>query len=190
MTNLDDTRDRTRQRVLDAAVEELLVTSVGSFTMDKVAVRAGVGVEAIMRIWPNTPELFAAAMRSWADRHIPIPDTGTLAGDLLGFARSYSATVNSAVGRRLLDALIVKRTDWELSDSRSTFLQGRESRIGVIIARAIRRGDCPAGTDPTLTIDLLGIGLCLPVLIYDQPITDEHCRYVVATLLHGIAGKH
>ena len=185
-----DTLDHaTRQWVLDAAVEELTVTGVGAFTLDGVAARTGIDAGAIQQVWPNTPALFAAAMRMFGDRHIPIPDTGTLAGDLLQYARAYAETVNSSTGRRMLDAMIVRRKDWDLTESRTTFLTGRESRIGVIVRRGVDRGQCPPDTDPALTIDMLGIGLCLPVLYYDRPITDDHCQYVVATLLNGINGN-
>jgi AcrR family transcriptional regulator len=183
---LDDT---TRQRVLDAAVEVLLATSVGAFTVEAVAARSGVDLQIIRQVWPNAAQLLTAALRAFGDRHIPIPDTGTLAGDLLAFARSYVAMVNSDIGRRMLDTIIVKRTDWELTDSRAVFLAGRQTRIGVIIQRGIERGECPPETDPTLTMDMLGIGLCLPPLYYDQPVSDEHCQYIVDTLLYGIAHR-
>lgn len=185
----DNLEPVTKQRVLDAALDEFLVTGVGGFTLDGVAARSGVDKHAIRQVWPNTPALFTAALRMFGDRHMPIPDTGTLGGDLLEYARSYARTVNSSTGRRMLDAIIVKRKDWDLTESRATFLTGRESRIGVIVQRGIERGECPPDTDPALTIDMLGIGLCIPVLFYDSPVTDEHCRYVVATLLHGITGE-
>lgn len=189
MTTSRENLDHPTQRVLDAALDELLVTGVGGFTLDGVAARAGVDGDFVRGVWPNTASLFTAAMRMYGDRHLPIPDTGTLAGDLLEFARTYAATVNSSSGRRMLDAVIIKRTDWDLTDSREMFLQGRQSRISVIVRRGVERGQCPPDTDPTLTIDLLAIGLCLPVLFYDRPISDEHCQFVVDTLLHGITGK-
>ena len=189
MTNTGKTVDATRQLVLEAAVDELSTGSVGSFTMERVAARAGVDVGTVRQMWPNTPELFTEVMKFYGDRHIPIPDTGTLHGDLLAYARSYAASVNTTTGRRLLDAVIVKRADWDLTDSRATFLAGRASRIAVIVERGIQRGECPADTDPALTIDMLGTGICLPVLYYDQPVSDEHCQYVVRTLLTGITGE-
>ena len=189
MTVGGDNVDHPAQRVLDAALEEFLATGVGGFTLDGVAARAGVDGHVVRGLWPNTAGLFTAAMKMFGDRYLLIPDTGTLAGDLLQFARSYAETVNSSTGRRMLDALIIKRTDWDLTESRETFLQGRQSRIGVIIRRAVERNQCPPNTDATMTIDLLAIGLCLPVLYYDRPITDEHCQFVVDTLLHGIIGK-
>lgn len=177
------------KRILDAALAELAVKRIGAFTLDGVAARMGVNPQVIKQIWPNTPELLSAALAAFAQHNIPIPDTGTLRGDLLGWARSYAETLNTPVGRRVLDAVMVNVGDWELDGSRAVFLDGRLSRFAPVFERAVARGECPPDTDPTLTIDVLGIGLCLPVLYYDRPVTDEHCVYVVDTLLHGILGK-
>lgn len=191
MTNLDETlEDTMRRRVFKAGVEQLSVTSIGSFTLDAVATRAGVGLNQIKQVWPSAPDLFSAMLEDFAERHMPVPDTGTFRGDLLEYAHSYAAMVNTPNGRRMLDALIVKPRDWDLTDSRSVFLEYRLRRIGPIVLRAIERGECPSDTDPARTIDMLALGLCLPVLLYDKPITEEHCHYVVRTLLDGIAGKH
>ncbi len=177
------------ERILDAALAELAVRRIGSFTLDGVAARMGVKPQVIKEIWPNTPELLSAALRAFAERNVPIPDTGSLREDLLGFARAYAATLATPVGRRVLDALIVKPGDWELDGSRAVFLDVRISRFAPVFERAIARGECPPETDPALSIDMVGIGLCLPVLYYDKPISDEHCVYVVDTLLNGILGK-
>lgn len=176
-----------RQRILDATLAELTVKRIASLTLQGVAVRAGVDEQTIRQMWPNAPELVSAALWEFGEQHMPIPDSGTLRGDLLGFARSYAKTANSPIGRRVLNAVIVKPEDWELTGARAVFLEGRVGRFDAIVHRGIARGECPPGTDPVLTIDLLAIGLLLPVLYYDKPITDEHCVHVVETLLHGIA---
>lgn len=189
MTDTGDGLDDTMRRiVLNAAARELATSDVGSFNLEGVAARSGVDVRLIKQTWASTPELFTDMLDTFARRHLPVPDTGTFRGDLLAYSRSYATTVNTPVGRRMLDALIVKPEDWDLTGSRAAFLKARVHRIGVMVERAVARGECPADTDPALTIDLLGIGLCLPVLMYDQPISEEHCRYVVDTLLNGIAG--
>ena len=179
----------TREYVLDAALAELAVKRISSFTLDGVAARMGLPAQVIQQMWPSTPELLSATLRVFAQRNIPIPDTGSLRGDLLGFARSYAVTVNSPVGRRVLDAVIVKPGDWELDGSRAVFLDNRISRFATVFERAVARGECPPGVDAALAIDMLGISLCLPVLYYDKPVTEEHCVFVVDTLLHGITTK-
>ena len=178
--------DQTKEMVLYAAVAELAAQNVGAFNLEGVAARAGIDVLTVKQLWANTPELFTAALIAFGERYMPIPDTGTLRGDLLAYAKSYAIAENSPIGRRLLDALIVKPKDWDVNGSRETFLDGRNDRNTVMIRRGIERGECGADTDPVLLIDMLGACLCTPVLYYDLPVTDEHCEYVVDLILNGI----
>lgn len=178
-----------RNAVLDAAIRELAGKKISSFTLEGVAARAGVPLADVKDIWANTPDLLAASLRAYGERKLPIPDTGTLRGDLLAFAKSYAAAVNTLEGRRVLDSLIVRPTDWEMPGPRTTFMESRVSRIGVIIARAVERNECAPDTDAARFIDQLGLGLCLPVLWYDRPVTDEDCEYVVDLLLKGLTPR-
>ena len=41
--------------------------------------------------------------------------------------------------------------------------------------------------DTGRTIDTLTLSVCLPVLIYDRPITPDDCEYAVRLVLRGIS---
>lgn len=181
--------EQVRDAVLEAAVRELAGRKLAGFTLDGVADRAGLPVHVVRDLWPNAPDLLAATLRAYGERNFPVPDTGSLRGDLLAYSRAFAATLNTPEGRRLLDSLIVRPTDWEMPGPRSNFMESRVSRIGVIISRAIERDECPPGTDPARLIDHLGMGICLPVLWYDRAVTDEDCEYVVDLLLNGITPR-
>src|ERR1700684_675894 len=82
---------RTRRRgaaleaaLLDAAGAELQDTGYQAMTMEAVADRAGTSRAVLYRRWPKRAELAVAALR----RHQPllsgpIPDTGSLRGDVV-----------------------------------------------------------------------------------------------------------
>ena len=175
-----------RQRVLDAALAELATTNAGSFTMAAVASRAGLEVQVVKDMWPNTPELISAALMAFAGRNMPVPDTGSLREDLMGYSKAFAVAVNSPTGRRLLDAVIATPKDWDVSGWRYSFFLARRQRVAPLFQRAIERGDCPPDIDPARIIDLLTAGLCIPLQFYDRPITDEDCEAVVDVLLNGI----
>lgn len=179
--------DRLRHVILDAAVAELAGKKVSNFTLEGVATRADISARTVKAIWPNTPELLAAALRAYGERKLPIPDTGTLRGDLFAFARSCAAALNTPEGRRVLDSLMVRPTDWEMPGPRATLMEARASRIGAIITRAVERQECTPDVDVPRFIDQLIIGLSLPLLWYDRMVTDEDCEYIVDLLLNGIA---
>lgn len=186
MTEIDLPGDTVLQRVIDAALVELTTKPIAVFTLDGAASRAGVDVRAIRQVWPNTPMLFTAALDQFFDRHAPIPDTGTLSGDLLAYARSYGALINSALGQRILNALMVTPQNWDLTDSRATYLLDRQVKVSVFVKRACERGECVIATAPERLIDLLCAGLAYVVLAYGRAVTDDDCEFVVNTVLNGI----
>ena len=184
--NVESSDAATRQRVLDAALAELATTNAGSFTMAAVAQRAALEVQVVKDMFANTPELISAALMAYAGRTMPVPDTGSLREDLVGYAKGFASAVNSPTGRRLLDAVIATPKDWDVSGWRSAFFEARRQRVAPLLQRAIERGDCPPDIDPVRIIDVLTAGLCSPLQFYDRPITGEDCEAVVDLLLNGI----
>ena len=72
--------------LLDAAWDELIERGYENFTLDSVAARAHTSRPVIARRWSDRRELVIAAVRYWAEHNrLPIPDTGSLRGDLLAY---------------------------------------------------------------------------------------------------------
>lgn len=177
-----------REYILSAALDELKVGNAATFSLHKVATRAGVAARTVQQVWPNTPELFAATVTSFTSQHLAdFPDTGTLYGDLLRYAMSCADIVNTPTGRRLVDSLIVRPNDWNLAGSREAFFASWHSGAVEIIERGIERGECAPATDPRRTIDTLTLTVCMPVLIYDRPVTADDCEYAVQMVFRGIS---
>lgn len=188
MTDVDDAPEMDlRQRILAAALTELAaVKDVEDFDVDGVAGRAGVDDVTIKQFWPNTPALFTATLMAWGDENIPIPDTGTLRGDLLEYSLSFARATNTPMGRLILGVVVVSPKDWDTYESRKVFRQARPNRMTVMVERAIGRGECAAGTDAAFVVELLASALCTPVLYNGTPISDEFCLQVVDLFLSGI----
>ena len=187
MATIDGDRPKVdHQHVLNAAIAELAGTNAGVVTMVAVAKRAGVAVQDIKRTWANTPELLTAALMSYGQRSLPFPDTGSLRGDLLGYSKSFADEMNSPDGRRLLDALLVTPKDWDMGGWRSAFIAARRDRLSAALRPAVDRGELRPDVDPVGVVDLLLAGLRVPLQLYDRPITDADCEFVVDTLLSGI----
>lgn len=182
-----DVDDIERQRILDEALAELIGTkTVDDFTLEGVAARAGVEAVVVKQFWANTPALFTATLLAWGDRNIPIPDTGTLRGDLTQYSRSYAAATNSPTGLKLLNRVVISPKDWDSYGSLPEFRRARPARMSVMVQRAIERGECADDVDPDMVVEVLASALCMPILFYGQPITDEFCAQVVDVFLDGI----
>lgn len=154
--------------------------------MKAVAKRAGVDVEVIRGLWANTPALLTEALLSYARQHIRVPDTGTLRSDMLGYAKAYAASLNSPIGRRLIDAVVATPKDWDVTGWRSEFFEARAATISKMMRRAVDRGELRPDVDAVRVIDLLAGGLFLSLQFYDRPVTDEDCEFFVDTILTGI----
>jgi len=77
--------------LLTAAWEELIESGYENLTLDSVAARARTSRPVIARRWGDRRDLVIAAVRHWAEHnHLPIPDTGSLRGDLLAYLQEKS----------------------------------------------------------------------------------------------------
>ncbi|MFC9643382.1 TetR/AcrR family transcriptional regulator [Streptomyces mirabilis] len=90
--------------LLTAAWDELMDSGYEKLTMEAVAERAQTSRPVIARRWGSRQELFTAAVLHWIDHNRPpVPDTGTLRGDLLASLASKSdrrAEIRAVFGAR------------------------------------------------------------------------------------------
>lgn len=102
---------RTRRRgaaldeaILQAAADELTESGYAGLTMDKVAHRAGTNKNALYRRWPNRLTLGIAAYRQLTTT-VPLPDTGSLRGDVLELLRGANRHWSSPIGAILRELM-------------------------------------------------------------------------------------
>jgi AcrR family transcriptional regulator len=142
----------------------------GGFTVADVARRAQVNPTSIYRRWGSLEAIVLDVEASRLTEISPLPDTGTLRGDLLTYARTAAADIAQPGRLAFLQALIGAR---DLSDEqRSAPLLARAAQFQSMLDRARDRGE-PAH-DPTAIVDcilapiylrfLLGLGIDEPDL--------------------------
>jgi AcrR family transcriptional regulator len=82
--------------LLEAAWDELVEVGFGKLTMESVAARARTGVAVLYRRWPRKDDLVLAALRHYGEmRPVPVPDTGSLRGDMLELLNAVNDGRNS-----------------------------------------------------------------------------------------------
>ena len=158
-----------------AATEELL-TDVGydELTVDEVARRAGVHKTTVYRRWPTKPELIADAVREQSAEAVPIPDTGSLRGDLRQLARDVAHNIGTERGsRRARTIVAAAASSAELTSRVNEFWVHRLQMCAPIVERAVARGELPADSDPDLIIETLVGPIWLRLLVTGEPIDDE-----------------
>ena len=147
---------RADRDILVAARELLGEVGFEQLTVTDVAARAGVGRPTVYRRYPTKEALVAAAVEELrADA--PVPDTGTLRGDLRAELLPRASAVGDPLVLQLLAALLVSNARG--SDFAGVYwrgaVEGRRAAFAMILQRAIARGELDGDADPDLLTDVI-----------------------------------
>lgn len=162
--DLEDESGSSRRRrgqeledaLLDAAWDELSEGGYGTLTFEAVAARAGTSRPVINRRWKTRAELVVAAVRHNSEKsRFPVPDTGTLRGDVI-------ALLEQANDRRVQTATVIpaqlgayfKETGTALVDLRADMLGTQVPAMDIIVRRAMQRGEIPTSELPARVVSL------------------------------------
>ena len=179
--------ERIREIVLQAAFDELVDRGIDRFHVDRVAKRAGVGADVILTLWVDRRILLMDAVLSSSESVIPIPDTGTLRGDLsLAFEAAVSIA-STREGRRQLYSMLPRGRDFDPTEVQRDFWDNRLIAWAVTFRRAQQRGELRAGVDPFAATRMLAAAINFDVLFADNPISTEYVEQVLDIFLHGVA---
>lgn len=134
--------ETARRAVLSATLSLAGEEGAAGLHMEAIAKRAGVSKETLYRWWRSKTEVVLEALAERSQRAIPLPDTGSLGGDLRAFLR---ATVDAAdpTTVRLLRALAAEAAaDQHVAQViRDRFLVTRRAALGELLERAVDRGE-------------------------------------------------
>ena len=159
---------RVRAAILEAAAELLREPDWSRITLAKIAERAGVNPTTVYRRWGSLENLIGALADATVSDRSPLPDTGTLAGDI----RAHSVTlVNDLTGenrRFLLRALIIAGDDTGGDRSGQRAMLDRTGGVVAMFDRAVARGEPSPGFVSyweAVVAPLYGYALMVPGLV-------------------------
>ncbi|MEW2359458.1 TetR/AcrR family transcriptional regulator [Spirillospora sp. NPDC029432] len=137
---------RVRAQVLDAVRAELGEHGYDGLTMDAVAARAGVHRATVYRRWGDVGGLLADVLDAAGDDGWRPPDTASLEGDLTALNQEIQDAM--AAEPPVMAALIAASFRSEKAAAAQRRLwEDRYARCEIVVARAVRRGELPPGTD-------------------------------------------
>jgi AcrR family transcriptional regulator len=182
-------RSEEAKRAILSTTEQLL-EEVGfdALTMEDVAQMAGVGKATIYRRWPTKGLLAFEAFEEEFLAKQPLPDTGTLRGDLLAALRAWIQTVNMTVAGRTLAGLIAEvQRDPALGDAwRDRFVRPVRDQYRILVARGTERGELSPLADPEVILDLVFGSAYHRLLQSHLPLDDHFAQAVVETIISGV----
>jgi len=178
---------RVKAAVLAAVSDLLAEVGYERLTFEAVATRAGVHKTTVYRRWPTKAELVLDSARTSSAQNIPIPDTGTLHGDLQQLARGVVANLGTETrARTTLSIVAAAAASTEVMESMRTFWAERLSLTSPIIERAIARGELPPSADANLIVECLVGPIWIRLLLTGETI-DSDLADRAAALVSGLA---
>jgi AcrR family transcriptional regulator len=167
--------------VLDAAWEQLTAEGYEHFTFDTVAARAGTSKPVLYRRWKTREELLRATIGQRSRTSPPpVPDTGSLRGDLLALLAAANSLRSPMAA--LLSSMLgsyFNQTGPAPAELREVFMSGRVNAVERIVNRAVSRGEIdPARLTPrivNLPFDLFRNEMIMTL----KPVPDHVLRQIV-----------
>jgi AcrR family transcriptional regulator len=139
---------------LNAAAEILVEEGFSHLTMERVAERASVSRSALYRRWSNKIDLAVDAISLFADTHIPLPDTGCLRDDVVGYLRGFVRTRRTHVETYTALSAVLEANPELGERCRNVILASFTASFRIIVDRAIECGQLPTDTDADLYADV------------------------------------
>ncbi|MEN3317894.1 MAG: hypothetical protein V7643_1295 [Mycobacterium sp.] len=149
---------RVTDAIIDAALAELADNGFRGMAIDAVARRAGVGKSALYRRWRSKVEMTADALRALSVTAEPVPDTGSLNGDVRALLNEVRDWLSEPRIRHIYpDLLAEAQRNPVLAEALMDYVgEPRRQRAQTVLDRAAGRGELSVAADNDLVLDALG----------------------------------
>jgi len=157
-------------------------TGISGLTVEAIAARAGVGKATIYRRWPSKLPLVVNAIKTLPE--LPVPNTGTLRGDLREIVRNLAGILQSSPLGRVLPHLIAEGGwDPQLDEAIGHYVSVRRVPLVEVVRRAVERGQVSTAADPEALADLLAGPIVNRLFFSRRPIQGKFLDLVVRAVL-------
>lgn len=159
---------RSKQAVIEAALELLSERGVTATTVEAISERSGVAKTTIYRHWPGKPEVVLDAIRTLISPPDD-PDTGSLRQDLYILTEGLARALGESRMAALIPSLIAAaERDAAFAALHRNFVAAQHQVVRDVCLRGVGRGELPAGTD----VDEVVVLLAGP-LFYRRSVTHD-----------------
>lgn len=150
-------REDVTEAIRAAVFEELAAVGYARMSIEGIARRAGVGKTAVYRRWRSKLHLVLDLVSAVAVQGLPLPDTGSLEGDLrLLYEVTSRALRHPVAGQIIPDLQAEAARNPEIAEAMQKALrEGQQSVTTGIVAAAVARGEVREGVDEDLALDLI-----------------------------------
>ncbi|MEV6410218.1 TetR/AcrR family transcriptional regulator [Kribbella sp. NPDC051718] len=173
---------RVGAAVHQAVTDLLSERGYGKFTVGDVAARAGVADSSIYRRWGSLEILLSDVVLTRLNARSPMPDTGSLAGDLRTYAANVAREITGPDGLALLRLAVALSSNGQQGlQALDDLLADRARQLQSMLDRAIERGE--QALDALDVLDHVMAPMYIRVLFGIGPLTPEYVDNLVDRLL-------
>ncbi|WP_327635124.1 TetR/AcrR family transcriptional regulator [Kribbella sp. NBC_00482] len=181
---------RVRAAAIAATLAELAESGYADLSLEDVARRAGVHKTTLYRRWGTREDLVLEAILDQVARHVAVADTGALRDDLLELARTAALNATAPEVAAMARTVAAESPhNPRLAEANRQFWAERLAIDGVIVERAIARGEIAAGTDPRWVIESVLGPIHLRLLLTGEPVDDAFLTHIVDVIIRGITTR-
>ncbi|MEU6813020.1 TetR/AcrR family transcriptional regulator [Streptomyces sp. NPDC046831] len=164
-------REDVTEAIRAAVFEELAAVGYARMSIEGIARRAGVGKTAVYRRWRSKLHLVLDIVSALAVQGLPVPDSGSLQGDLRLLYEVTSRALRHPVASQVIPDLQAEAArNPDIAEAMQKALRdGQESVASSILAAAERRGEIRAGLDQDLALDLISGPLYWRAVVIRSP---------------------
>ncbi|MEU9058026.1 TetR/AcrR family transcriptional regulator [Streptomyces sp. NPDC048430] len=183
-------------RIIDAALESLLNRGYDRFSVDEVAVAAGVAKTTLYRRWPTKDHLIVAVVARLQEQ-VPVEYSGDVRADLTqylgkivdGLDRMRRAGRPAASGDAsaglVAEVAAAAARHADVGAAVQEMFARRNSLALTLLEQARDHGELRATADPEVIFDQLAGALYYRLLVTGQPIGAAYVARVVGSALDG-----
>lgn len=165
-------REDVTEAIRAAVFAELAAVGYGRMSMEGIARRAGVGKAAVYRRWRSKLPLVLDLVPAVAAGGLPVPDTGTLRGDVRELLEVAARALSHPMAAQIVPDLLAEAArSPEMADALRSALRETYGGIAAAVVRqAVARGELAPATDPEFALDLLAGPLYWHVSVMRTPL--------------------
>ena len=156
--------------------------------MDDVAQRAAVAKATVYRRYPSKDELVVDAVKRLFDREVPVPDTGSLRGDLERVYADVLEFASTMRGQALVRVAVTESCrDERVGAMYLGWLRNREAACQIVFERAVERGELRPDVPPRMVFEWVPALIVLRAVMSDEPLDPDDAAALVDLTLRGVA---
>src|SRR5262245_12441403 len=174
--------------IRDAVMHELAEVGYGRLSIEAVARRAGVGKTAIYRRWSNKLEMVLEIVSDVAGRSVPLPDTGSFAGDLQLIMMIVNRALQHRIASQIIPDLMAEAArNPQIAETLQKALRTHQQAVGEkLVGQAVARGELPAGTDPEVAVDMILGPLYWHLAVSRTELGDDYLEKLTVAVLAAL----